>query len=100
MEREVKATCVALLRRLGFKCYSFSDRRRSVLTPGTPDVFFRHAGKQIHGWIEVKRPGAMQRPQQIEFERDAKACGETYLLVDSVEVLWDYLKAKGFWVET
>jgi hypothetical protein len=46
-------------------------------------------------WIEVKAPGKKQSADQIEFQREVEAYGMNYLLVDNIDTLVDWLKARG-----
>lgn len=43
-------------------------------------------------WIEVKAPGKIQSPEQIEFEASVKHMGHEYLLVKSPKELVDGMK--------
>ena len=46
-------------------------------------------------WIELKAPGKKQTPEQKEFQKDVTERGMTYLLVDDVQILVDWLKERG-----
>lgn len=46
-------------------------------------------------WIEVKKPGGKQSPEQREFECDRAYKHQIYWLVDSVDDLLAKLKASG-----
>jgi hypothetical protein len=43
-------------------------------------------------WIEVKRPGGKQTPDQIAFQSEVEAEGHRYLLVTSWEEVMEALK--------
>jgi hypothetical protein len=50
---------------------------------GVPDIILVHVGKPY--FLEVKRPGTKQSPDQIEFQRRAEAAGALYSVVRSIE---------------
>ena len=98
VEREVKKVIVYQMRRLGFQCFITGDRRpgcQGCYPDGWPDIYFRHRGKQLHGWVEIKRYGETLRPEQEKFRDEGLACGEIYVTVDSLSVLWAWLREVG-----
>src|SRR5437016_1004860 len=48
-------------------------------TPGSPDIIVVHVGHPY--FLEVKRPGTKQSPDQIEFQKRAEAAGALYNVV-------------------
>lgn len=52
----------------------------------------------IHGapavwWLEIKRPGGKQSPEQKSFQAEVEKCGQNYLLVDSVDQILEWIKS-------
>lgn len=72
--------------------------------PGTPDLLAAPSvtmgdavgcsGFDVRAylWIEVKRPGGKQSPEQKNFEKFCSEHDMLYLLADSVEKVIDFLK--------
>ena len=76
-----------IVRALGGKVVSFSQKRASKQTPGIPDrkyYFDRHASLWLFErstfWWEAKAEWGEQSPAQKDFQAMAEACGETYVL--------------------
>lgn len=62
--------------------------------PGTPDLLAapkNEFGWPHYLWIEVKRPGGKQTPEQKNFETFANEQQMWYVLADSVEVVEKFL---------
>jgi hypothetical protein len=78
--------------------------RAHSLGPGTADILafplicedcVRQDGRHGHVyplWLEVKSPGKKQRPEQVSFQSHVEALGHTYLLVDSVDQVIQFIK--------
>lgn len=63
---------------------SFSFRRMGKYAKkGIPDIILIHEGEVK--FIEVKRKGAKQSPEQLEFEKVCKSHGIKYILAHSVD---------------
>lgn len=43
-------------------------------------------------WVEVKAPGKKQRPEQVSFQQHVESLGHTYLVVDSVDQIIQWVK--------
>lgn len=43
-------------------------------------------------WIEVKAPGKKQRPEQVNFQQHVELLGHTYLLIDNVDQIAEWIK--------
>lgn len=52
---------------------------------GVADIIVVHVGRPY--FLEVKRPGPYQRPEQKEFQKRAEAAGALYAVVRSIEDL-------------
>lgn len=52
-------------------------------TPGSPDIIVVHVGRPY--FLEVKRPGSNQSPDQKAFQQSAKRAGALYAVVRSIE---------------
>ena len=52
---------------------------------GVPDIILIKKGSGQFIGLEVKRKGTVQSPEQIEFERRAKADGASYHVVRSID---------------
>lgn len=50
---------------------------------GIADIIVVHIGKPY--FLEVKRPGTYQRPEQKEFQKAAEAAGALYAVVRSID---------------
>jgi hypothetical protein len=50
---------------------------------GMADIIVVHVGKPY--FLEVKRPGSYQRPEQREFQKHAESVGALYAVVRSIE---------------
>ena len=53
--------------------------------PGLPDVQAVKDGRTVY--IELKRPGGKQRPDQAKFQRDLEQAGGEYILCRGIEDL-------------
>jgi hypothetical protein len=52
-------------------------------TPGSPDIIVVHVGRPY--FLEVKRPGSYQSPDQKAFQQHAETAGAMYAVVRSIE---------------
>jgi hypothetical protein len=88
-ETELKRQVVAVLRKVHWKVYVTSERRRGYtkFPVGWPDIFARHVEKRVCVWIEVKRHGENLRPEQTDFMLEALAAGERHWTIDSLGAL-------------
>lgn len=64
---------------------------------GTPDllVSFKSVNQSVPGflWIEVKKPGEVQEPEQIEFQRRATVdWGHDYIVATSIDDVLHFLE--------
>lgn len=66
---------------------SFGERRQyKSASKGSADLHLRVRGSDGIGralFCECKRPGAVQRPEQIDYQREVEAAGCTYVVEDS-----------------
>jgi Holliday junction resolvase len=74
--------------------YHFKVHGSKFMPAGIPDIVCCFNGSFLG--IEVKRPGAKneQSEQQKVHERNIVKAGGTYLLVDSLEEVVDYVESK------
>jgi Holliday junction resolvase len=74
--------------------YHFKVHGSKFMPAGIPDIVCCFNGSFLG--IEVKRPGAKneQSAQQKVHERNIVKSGGTYLLVDSLEEVVDYVESK------
>lgn len=79
----------------GFRSIHFSQARATMQTPGIPDRKYYHRGRRLACWWEAKAEGGVQSEAQRQFQLDAEACGEVYLL-GGVEALVQWLKRTRF----
>lgn len=89
-EKAEQRAIVRLYEAIGCHVYSFSQPRKTMQTPGIPDLYVIHPGAGQAWWHEVKRqvgpdwalpPSASaQRPEQREFQERVEACGDIYIL--------------------
>ncbi len=95
LEKEIQADMISALGRMGFDVYNLSQARASMQTPGLLDLYVRHDGWSIAGWIEVKRPGEKATPEQQYFmDREAEH-GRWAVLVTSLAELLNELRRAG-----
>jgi hypothetical protein len=52
-------------------------------TPGSPDIIVVHVGRPY--FLEVKRPGTHQSPEQKAFQAEAEKAGALYAVVRSID---------------
>lgn len=73
--------------------YYFKVHGSNFMEPGIPDIVCCFDGSFLG--IEVKRPGAKneQSPQQKIHEENIKKAKGTYLLVDSLEEVIEYVES-------
>lgn len=73
--------------------YHFKVHGSKFMEPGISDIIACVNGRFVG--IEVKRPGAKneQSEQQKVHERNVKKSGGTYLLVDSLQEVIDYVES-------
>lgn len=95
-EKDVYEACWLLLTRLGYPTYRLSQARAAKQTPGLPDLiaFVLRPTLRMLLFIEVKKPGGRQRPEQKMLEwQTAQLETEKvrYLLVHSAQELADQL---------
>jgi hypothetical protein len=66
---------------------SFGERRQyKSASKGSADLHLRVRGRDGVGralFCECKRPGAVQRPEQIDYQREVEAAGCRYVVEDS-----------------
>lgn len=79
---------------LGFTRWHLSQARATNQTPGWPDVLYMHAERGLAVYYEAKAPKGKQSDAQREFEREARACGMTYL-VGTHDVLIEWARTRG-----
>lgn len=83
LESEEQRDVTKLVRRLGGNVVSFSQPRRTMQTPGIPDLKIYFPARGLTWWQEMKRMegGKMtkQRKEQVEFQVMAEKCGEVYV---------------------
>lgn len=74
--------------------YYFKVHGSKFMTPGIPDIVCCFDGSFLG--IEVKRPGAKneQSEQQKVHERNINKSGGTYLLVDSLEEVVNFVQER------
>jgi hypothetical protein len=83
-----------LVRALGGRVYSSVQKRRARVSPGWPDRKYFFPRIKIAVWWEAKSEDGKQRGAQREFQEDAEACGEAYVL-GTYDALCDWLVATG-----
>ena len=71
--------------------YHFKVHGSKFMEPGIADIIACHKGHFLA--IEVKRPGAKNEQSAVQkvHERNVKRSGGTYLLVDSLQEVIDYI---------
>jgi len=79
-ETDLQQRVVKFYRDLGCEVYVKSQPRRTMQTPGIPDlkVFCERKGCAWHH--ETKTPEGKQSKVQMKYQRLAEVCGETYIL--------------------
>lgn len=80
-EADIRKAVVDYLRWTGW--FVFYHLQGLGSYPGMPDIQAVRAGRTVY--IELKRPGGRQRPDQVQFQADVEAAGGTYILARGVE---------------
>lgn len=65
LEKDVEAEIIRDLRTIGVEVYKLSQPRATKQTAGLLDLYIRHVGWGIAGWLEVKR----DHSQHASFEQ-------------------------------
>lgn len=64
-----------------------------------PEVGINHQGRSHPHmwalWLEIKRPGEKQTPEQRDFQYRMESRGHVYLVITDVSQLQDWLKQNG-----
>lgn len=92
MEKRVAEAVKRLYRTLGYTVVSFQQPRRTMQTPGIPDL--KIYGKGWTWWFEVKAEGGKQSDHQRAFQIMAEASGERYF-IGGVEEAIQALESQG-----
>ena len=86
-EKVVAERVKRIARTLGCKVVSFQQPRRTMQTPGIPDlkIYYLPSGQTF--WFEVKsdKKGAKQSDAQKGFQQMAEDCGEHYFIGGTLE---------------
>jgi hypothetical protein len=61
--------------------------------PGIPDILAIKAGRTV--MIEAKSPKGRQSEHQKEYQRRYEKAGGTYLLIDNIDTLIEWLQEQG-----
>ena len=79
LEKREQAVITKMARVLGFHVYNLSQARRTKQTPGLPDLWLAHEGKQFAGWFEAKRQvGGTRSSAQLDFACECFVAGIPY----------------------
>ena len=92
-EGMVKEPVRKFLRNIGFFVFHIQQGMGSY--PGIADLYAIKKGVGI--WIEIKvpnNPKSQQSPKQVDFEANITSHGGEYIVVRSVEYLYNYLREK------
>ncbi len=79
-EQATYESCVHLYTAAGCRVKRLSQARATRQTPGIPDLKVFAVRIRQAWWMECKASGGRQSAAQREFQREAQACGEVYLL--------------------
>ena len=79
-EKQVQRDVVKLYRKVGCEVVIFSQPRKTMQTPGIPDLRVYLVRKGLAWWHETKTPKGKQRLAQGDFQDRAEQCGETYVM--------------------
>ena len=93
-ETKEQRRVVKLYRACGCDVVTFNQPRRSMQTPGIPDLRVYSRKKRLAFWHEVKTADGGLSDAQIVFAERARLCGETYIY-GGVEVARAHLAALG-----
>jgi hypothetical protein len=83
LEFDIQSRIRVELERIGCRVTNLSQRRRSDVTPGTPDLFASHAAWRVFAWLEVKTPDGTRSKVQREWAADVTESGCPVLTVTS-----------------
>ena len=82
-EKEVERECDALMKALGWTLVRFSQPRHTMQSFGIPDRRYYPPTTAFTFkpfWLEVKKIGGKQRPDQKKFQDMCKDNGESYVI--------------------
>ena len=92
-EKEVQQATKKLLGTLGFFVSDFSQPRRTMQTPGVPDLHCMHRTMPWTFWVECKAEGGGRLSQDQTLWHDtARLAGETVYVVESAGQLWHFIE--------
>lgn len=94
-EKRAQTAVVRNLRLLGMFVTTFSQPRRTMQTPGVPDLFACHGRWGISLWIEMKAPGGRLSTAQAVWHREARAAGQNVITATSTADVVAELKRLG-----
>jgi hypothetical protein len=80
LEKDVQQAIKVMYATVGCSVYNLSQPRKTMQTPGLPDLLIFHEGKRAFWLHEVKRPGGQLRPAQVVFQKLCEWCGIAYLV--------------------
>jgi hypothetical protein len=78
-ETKEQRRIVKLYRECGCEVVTFNQPRRSMQTPGIPDLRVYSRRKRIAWWHEVKTADGGLSDAQTTFAERARLCGEWYI---------------------
>lgn len=86
---------VATLRDCGVRFWRIGQQdARGTQDAGPADIVFFDRRRRVTVWIEAKREeGGRQSADQRDFQLEAEAAGDVYLLLNDQQVLIDFLTA-------
>lgn len=94
-ETKIQRDVVALYRRIGCTVFILGAQpRRTMQTPGLPDLRVYHRGRRVAWWQEIKVDGGDLRPAQREFRELAEWCGDP-MVVGGLTAALDFLRERG-----
>lgn len=98
LEREVKRAVLDFYAQVGVRVWNLDQGFRpggkrhgtTRQSKGIADLYCTWSHGYAAWWVELKRPGGKQSPEQAEFQRSVEACGVGYVLGGVREVVAHY----------
>lgn len=93
LEKEIQSVVVKTYRAFGFKVYTTSQPKRSMMSPGIADVYATHPRRRVTVWHETKTINGHLSPDQVVFREDCLAANQlhTYGGVSAAEEMLETL---------
>lgn len=95
-ESDLQSRIVSALKSISCDVTVTSQPQRSMVTPGTPDLYVRHAAWKVRVWMETKTDDGVVSKVQREWHAKEREAGGRVEVVRSIEDAMDaVVRARG-----